>query len=66
MTSAPRRIRTFDLPLRRSFRGQRPPAGFLVRAGLLGIWLRLSVSGFRSVLARDWHGDAFDWVPTAH
>ena len=27
-----------------------------MRAGLLIVWLQLSVSGFRSVLARGWHG----------
>jgi hypothetical protein len=26
-----------------------------IRAGLLMAWLRLNVSGFRSVLARGWH-----------
>ena len=31
---------------------------FLVEAGLLGVWLQLNVSGFRSVLARGWHGAA--------
>lgn len=32
------------------------PAVFLVRAGLLIVWLQLNVSGFRPVLARGWHG----------
>ena len=41
--------------LRRSFRGHLSTAAFLARAGLLGVWLRLDVSGFRPVLARGWH-----------
>jgi hypothetical protein len=45
----------FDQPLRRSFHGRRPTATFLVRAGLLIVWLHLNVSGFRLVLARGWH-----------
>jgi hypothetical protein len=55
VTGAPRRIRTFDLPLRRSFRGHLLTAAYLARAGLLGVWLQLSVPGFRPVLARGWH-----------
>src|SRR5262249_50688584 len=34
------------------------PAAFQIRAGLLIVWLQLNVSGFRSVLARGWHGYA--------
>jgi hypothetical protein len=51
-------VRQRDQLLRSSFRGQRPTAAFLVRAGLLVVWLQRNVSGFRSVLARGWHGDA--------
>jgi uncharacterized membrane protein YgdD (TMEM256/DUF423 family) len=46
---------TRDLLLRRSFHVLRSTAVFLVRAGLLVAWLPLDVSGFRSVLAREWH-----------
>ena len=35
---------------------------FLVRGGLLIVWLQLDVSGFRPVLACGWHG-AF-WMQT--
>jgi len=45
-----------DLPLRRSFRVHVSTAICLARAGLLGLWLDLGVSGFRSVLACGWHG----------
>ena len=41
--------------IRRSFRGQRSTAAFLVRAGLLVVWLSLDVAGSRSVLAHGWH-----------
>jgi len=41
--------------LRRSFQAEGQAAASLVEAGLLIAWLRLSVSGFRSVLARGWH-----------
>lgn len=56
MTCAPNATRTRDLPLRRSFHAVSQPAVFLVRAGLLIVWLQLNVSGFRPVLARGWHG----------
>jgi hypothetical protein len=45
-----------DLLLRRSFHARGQPASFLIRAGLLVVWLQLNVSGFRPVLARMWHG----------
>jgi hypothetical protein len=37
--SAPRRIRTFDLPLRRSSHGHSSSAPLLARARMLGLWL---------------------------
>ena len=40
-----------------SRRGQ--AAAFLIRAGLLVVWLQLNVSGFRLVLARSWHEARF-------
>jgi hypothetical protein len=54
----PSAIRTRDLLLRRSFQAGGQAAAFLVGAGSLIVSLRLSVSSFRSVLAREWHGDA--------
>ena len=45
-----------DLPLRRSFRGHLSTAAFLVRAGVLGLWLQLNVPSFRLVRARGGHG----------
>lgn len=45
-----------DLPLTRSFHAGRQAAAFLLRAGLLVVWLQLNVPGFRPVLARGWHG----------
>jgi hypothetical protein len=45
-----------DRLLRRLSLSRRSTAAFLIRAGLLVIWLQLNVSGFRSVLARGWHG----------
>src|SRR5215813_10136326 len=56
MAGAPGRIRTRDPLLRRSFHAGCQPAAFLIRAGLLIVWLQLNVSGLRSVLARGWHG----------
>ena len=53
---APGRTRTCDPLLRRSFCGQRSTAAFLMRVGLLVVWLQLNVPGFCSVLARGWHG----------
>jgi hypothetical protein len=50
--------RTTELLLRRSFHAGGQAAVFLIRAGLLVVWLQLNVSGFRPVLARGWHGDA--------
>jgi hypothetical protein len=44
-----------DLLLRRSFHAAAQPAAFLIRVGLLTVWLQSSVSGFRPVLARGWH-----------
>lgn len=44
-----------DRPLRRSFHVGGQAAASLVRAGLLVVWLQLSVSGFRPVLACGWH-----------
>ena len=49
------RLSRADLPLRRSFHAGGQPAVFLVRAVLLIVWLQLSVSGFRPVLAHGWH-----------
>lgn len=45
-----------ELRIRRSLHAAGQPAAFLIRAGLLIIWLQPNVSGFRPVLARDWHG----------
>jgi len=45
-----------DRLLRRSFHAAGQPAAFLVRGGLLIVWLQLNVSGFVVVLARGWHG----------
>jgi hypothetical protein len=45
-----------DRLLRRSFQAGDRAAAFLIRAGLLVVWLQLNVSGFRPVLARTWHG----------
>src|SRR5215510_8949613 len=42
--------------LRRSFRGRRPTAAFLIRAGLLVVWLPLDGCGYRLVRAREGHG----------
>jgi hypothetical protein len=53
---APRRIRTFDLPLRRSSHGHSSSAHLLARARMLGLWLQLDVPGFRLVRARGGHG----------
>ena len=39
----------------RSFHAGGQAAAFLIRAGLLVVWLQLSVPGFRPVLARGWH-----------
>jgi hypothetical protein len=39
-----------------SFHNRWPTAASRVRAGFLVVWLQLSVSGFRLVLARSWHG----------
>ena len=67
MTCAPTATRTRDLPLRRLFHAGGQPAVFLVRAGLLVLWLQLDVSSFRPVLARGWHGllQAVDyWLPS--
>ena len=52
-----RKIRPRDPLLRSSFCGQQSPAAFLVRPGLLGVWLWLSVPDFHYVLARRWHAD---------
>ena len=54
--SAPGRIRTRDPLLRRSFQAGGQLAAFLIRAGLLVVWLQLNVSHFCLVLARGWHG----------
>ena len=51
------RIRTADRPLTRSFHLLVSTAAFQVRAGFVVPWLRLDVSGFRSVLARGWHAE---------
>ena len=53
---APRRIRTFDLPLRRSSRGHSSNGPLLARVNVLGLWLQLDVPGFRPVRARGGHG----------
>jgi hypothetical protein len=53
---APTATRTRDLPLRRSFHGDRATVAFLVRAGLLIAWPQLSVSRFRLVWACEGHG----------
>jgi hypothetical protein len=50
------RIRTRDPLLRRSFPAAGQAPTFLIRVGLLVVWLELNVSGFRPVLARSWHG----------
>jgi hypothetical protein len=55
LTNAPGRIRTRDPPLRRSFHATGRPAVSLIRASFPVIWLRLSASGFRRVLARSRH-----------
>ena len=55
-SGAPRRIRTCDLPLRGSFRRRPSTAACLTRAGLLGLWPQLDVSGFCLVRARRGHG----------
>jgi len=52
-----------DLPLRRSFYGHLSTAACLARAGLLGLWLHLNVSGFRPVRARGGHEMRF-WMRT--
>jgi hypothetical protein len=39
-----------------SFHAGCQAAAFLIRAGLLVVWLQLNVYGFRPVLARSWHG----------
>ena len=39
----------------RSFHAGGQAAAFLVRAGLLIVWLQLNVPGFRPVLTREWH-----------
>ena len=57
--SAPGRIRTRDPLLRRSFHAGGQAVAFLIRAGLLVVWLQLNVSGFRLVLARGWHEARF-------
>jgi hypothetical protein len=57
----PDRIRTRDPLLRSSFFGHWRPAAFLVRVGLLVVWLHFNAPGFRCVLARGWHGYA--WLP---
>jgi hypothetical protein len=44
-----------DPLLRRSLPAAGQAAAFRIRAGLLGVWLQLHVSSFRSVLARGWH-----------
>jgi hypothetical protein len=49
MTPSPPRAQ-----LGRSFHPGDQPAVFLVRAGLIIVWLQLYVSGFRLVLARSW------------
>jgi hypothetical protein len=36
-----------------------------VRAGFVVPWLRLDVSGFRSVLARGWHDQLGHWLHNA-
>jgi hypothetical protein len=36
-----------------------PTAAILVSAGFLVVWLQLDVRGFRTVLARRWHGQHF-------
>ena len=54
-SGAGERNRTADLPLTRSFHDPLSAAAFLMRAGLLIIWLHLNVSGLRLVLARGWH-----------
>ena len=47
-----------DLSLTRSFHATGQPAAFLIRPGLLVVWLQLGVPGFCPVLARGWHEDA--------
>jgi hypothetical protein len=56
MTCAPKATRTRDLPLRRSFHVPGSTAAFLVRGGLLVVWLPLDACGFRLVRAREGHG----------
>jgi hypothetical protein len=51
----PRPFRADPL-LRRLFRLAGQAAAFLLRAGLLIVWLQPHVSGFLPVLARGWHG----------
>ena len=48
---------------RRQFHNRWPTAASLVRAGFLVVWLQLSVSGFRLVLARSWHGGQVGLTP---
>ena len=50
MTPSPPRAQ-----LKRSFHPGDQPTVFLVRAGLIIVWLQLDASGFRLVLARGWH-----------
>jgi hypothetical protein len=57
--NAPTATQTRDLLLRRSFVDSGQLLLFLARAGLLIVWLRLNVSGFRSILPPGWHEDAF-------
>lgn len=58
-TCAPRRIRTFDLPLRRSCHGWKLPAAAVARRGLVGLWVPLDVCCFCFVRAREGHGATF-------
>ena len=58
MTRAPSATRTRDLPLRRSFHAAKRTAVMLLSVGFLVVLVPLDAGGFRSVLARGWHGYA--------
>lgn len=45
-----------DRPLTRSFHALRPTAAFPLRPRFLVVLVPLDIHGFRSVLARGWHG----------
>ena len=46
----------WDLILAMSIPGQNSTAAMLVKAGFVAVLTLVNVSGFRSVLARGWHG----------